>query len=189
MLKKILIGLTVVIAVFLIVVATRPNEFKLSRSTVINASPTEVFPQVNNFHNWKKWSPWAKLDPDMGFSFEGPDSGVGAVYDWYGNKQVGAGRITLTENRPPELVVLRLDFLKPRESVSKTEFTFVPEGAGTAVTWTMSGEMDFISKAVCMFMSMEKTMGPYFEKGLAQMKAEVEKRKEAGHDLHRRRST
>ena len=62
MLKKIVIALVVVVAVFAIAVALQPSTFTISRSATMAAAPADVFPQVNDFHNWEAWSPWAKLD-------------------------------------------------------------------------------------------------------------------------------
>jgi uncharacterized protein YndB with AHSA1/START domain len=173
-LKKILIGIVVVIGGFLAVVAMQPAEFRVVRSTSIAAPPAAVFAQVNDFHHWDAWSPWAKIDPEMKQTFEGAPSGTGAVYTWTGNKDVGEGRMTVTESRPGELVRIRLDFIKPFEGTNTAEFTFKAEGAQTAVTWSMDGKKNFISKAICMFMDMDKMLGGQFEKGLAQMKAVVE---------------
>jgi hypothetical protein len=140
----------------------------------MNAPPEAVFAQVNDFHNWDKWSPWAKLDPNMKVTYDGPTSGAGAKYSWVGNSDVGEGRMTIVESKPNELIRIRLEFIKPFESASDTEFTFKPEGKQTAVTWTMAGKHNFMSKGMCLFMSMDGMVGPDFEKGLASMKTVVE---------------
>jgi uncharacterized protein YndB with AHSA1/START domain len=174
MLKKILIGIAVLIAGFLAVVAIQPAEFRVARSATIGAPPEKVFAQVNDFRQWGAWSPWEKIDPQMKRTYEGAPSGTGAVYAWAGNNEVGEGKMTLTESRPAELVRIRLDFLKPFAATNTAEFTFKPEGAGTSVTWSMEGKKNFVSKAVCMFMDMDKMLGGQFEKGLAQMKSVAE---------------
>jgi len=174
MLKKVLIGIVVVIAGFLAVVAIQPAEFHITRSATIAAPPAAVFAQVNDFHNWEAWSPWEKIDPQMKRTYEGPLSGRDAVYGWVGNSEVGEGRMTLTESRPAELVRIRLEFLKPFPATNTAEFTFKPDGSGTAVTWSMDGKKNFVSKAFCLFMNMDKMIGGQFEKGLAQMKSIVE---------------
>lgn len=174
LLKKILVGIVVVIAVFLAVVAFQPAEFRVARSATIAAPPSAVFAQVNDFRRWEGWSPWAKIDPAMKQTFEGAPSGTGAVYAWSGNNEVGEGKMTVTESRPSELVRIRLDFLKPFPATNTAEFAFKPEGSGTSVTWSMEGKKNFVSKAVCLFMDMDKMLGGQFEKGLAQMKAVVE---------------
>src|SRR6478736_9788691 len=122
MLKKILIALAAIIAVFLIVVALQPSEFHVERTATITAPPATVFDQVNDFHKWDAWSPWAKLDPDAKISFEGPESGTGAIAHWTGNSQVGEGTMTLAESRPNELIKIKTDIAKPMEVSNTSEF-------------------------------------------------------------------
>jgi uncharacterized protein YndB with AHSA1/START domain len=174
MLKTILIIAAVLVVGFVVVVLTRPDDFRLSRSTTIAAPPAVVFAQVNDFHKWEAWSPWAKLDPYATNSFEGPAEGVGAKFSWAGNSKVGTGSMTITESRPDDLVRLRLDFLKPFKQTSTTEFTMQPTENQTVVTWTMTGKNNFMAKAFSLFMDCEKMIGPDFEKGLANLKAVAE---------------
>ena len=174
MLIKIVIGVVVVIGVFAVIVAMRPSDFRVERSAVVAAPAPVVFAQVNDLHNWDAWSPFAKLDPAAKQTFEGPRAGTGAALAWAGNKQAGEGRMTITESRPYELIRFRLDFMKPFAVTNTAEFTFTPRGVQTAVTWSMSGRQNFMAKAFCMFMSMDKMVGGEFEKGLAQMKSVAE---------------
>jgi Polyketide cyclase / dehydrase and lipid transport len=174
MLVKILIGLAAVIVVFAFVVALQPSDFRVVRSATIPTPAGIVFSQVNDFHKWEAWSPWAKKDPAAKNSFEGALSGTGAVFSWAGNREVGEGRMTLTESRPPELIRIRLDFVKPFAGTNITEFTFKPEGNQTVVTWSMSGKNNFIARAFCLFMNMDKMVGGEFEKGLENLKMVTE---------------
>jgi len=174
MLKKILIALAAIIVVFVAVVAMQPSEFRIVRTATMSAQAPAVFAQVNDFHNWEAWSPWAKLDPAAKNSFEGPSAGTGAIFRWAGNKEVGEGSMTITESRPNELIRFNLEFLKPMAGTSTAEFTFKPDGDQTAVTWGMAGKNNFISKAICLFMNMDKMVGGKFEEGLAAMKSIVE---------------
>jgi uncharacterized protein YndB with AHSA1/START domain len=174
MLKKILIGIAAVIVLFVIIVALQPGQYRVTRSATIPAAPAIVFDHVNDLHMWDAWSPWAKLDPAMKTTFEGPQSGTGASYAWVGNKQVGEGKMSITESKANELVQLKLEFIKPFASTATTEFTFKPEGDQTSVTWSMAGDKNFISKAFCLFMNMDKMIGGDFEKGFAGLKAAVQ---------------
>ena len=171
MFKTILIVAAVAVIGFVILVLTRPADFRLTRSTTIAAPPAVVFAQVNDFHKWEAWSPWAKMDPNATNSFEGPPEGVGSKFSWAGNNKVGAGSMTITESRPSELVQLRLEFIKPFTATNTTEFTFQPQDGKTLVTWTMTGKNNFMAKAFSLFMDCEKMVGPDFEKGLANLKA------------------
>ncbi len=174
MLKKIVLALAVIIAVFVVVVAMQPAAFRVARSITIAAPAPAVFAQVNDFKNWQAWSPWAKIDPAMKQTYEGAPTGVGAITSWAGNDAVGAGRMTILESRAHELIRIKLEFLKPFAATNAAEFKFEPEGSQTTVTWSMSGDNSFMFKAVSLFMSMDKMVGGDFEKGLANMKAVVE---------------
>ncbi len=174
MFKKILIGIAVIIFVFLVVVAMQPADFRITRSTTIAAPADVVFAQVNDFHKWDAWSPWAKLDPAMKQTYEGTPAGVGAIYSWVGNQDVGEGRMTITQSRPGELVGIKLEFLKPFAQVNNTEFALKPDGNQTVVTWSMNGTNNFMAKGFGLFMNLDKMVGGDFEKGLAQMKLAAE---------------
>lgn len=174
MFKKILIGLAALILIFVAIVAMQPSEFRVERTVKIAAPQADLFAQVNDFHKWETWSPWAKLDPAAKIGFEGADSGQGAVMTWAGNDKAGEGKVTIVESRPNELVKVRADFLAPFEGSATSEFQFKPEGDQTAVTWTMSGEHGFIGKAFCLVMDGTKMMGDDIDKGLAQMKSAAE---------------
>jgi len=171
MLKKILIGIAVVIALFVILILTRPSEFSVSRSATMDVTPAAVFSQLNDFHKWEAWSPWAKMDPNAKNSFDGPTSGEGAKFAWDGNSDVGAGNMTITESVPNDHVRIRLEFIRPFAGVNDTLFTIKPVGDKTNVSWTMSGKYNFIGKAISLFMDCDKMVGPQFEKGLANMEA------------------
>jgi hypothetical protein len=175
MMKKILIGLVAVVAVFVIVVAVQPSEFRVVRSATISAPASVPFTHVNDFRQWEAWSPWEKLDPNMKRVLGGSPSGVGASYFWSGNDEVGEGRMTIIESRPDEFIRIKLEFIKPFEMTSTTEFSFAPVGHQTEVKWMMYGENNFLGKAFCLFMDMDKAVGGDFEKGLAQMKSVTER--------------
>lgn len=170
MLKKILLILAFVVLVFFVVAMLQPAEYRVVRAATIAAPPAVVFARVNDLHKFQEWSPWAKLDPAAKTTFEGPPAGTGAIFNWSGNHEVGEGRMTITESRPNELIRFKLNFVKPFAGTSDAEWTFKPQGNQTAVTWSMSGKKNFISKAISVFMSMDQMIGSQFEKGLADLK-------------------
>jgi hypothetical protein len=170
----ILLAVALVILGFVIVVAMQPSDFRIARTATMAAAPADVFAQVNDFHKWNAWSPWAKLDPNMKQTDEGPPAGVGAIHSWNGNNKVGEGRMTITDSRPNDLIRIKLEFIRPFRATNDAEFTFKAEGNQTVVTWAMTGRNGIVFKAVGMFMSMDKLVGGDFEKGLASMKSVVE---------------
>jgi len=175
MLSKVLLVLGLLVAGLLVAVALQPASYRVVRSTTINAAPERVFNMVNDFRQWEHWSPWAKLDPQMKTIFAGPASGNGAVYSWAGNDDVGEGRMTILESHPHEHIKVDLEFLKPFESRSITDFRFKGQGNGTQVDWIMTGENDFMGKVFTLVTGgMDNAVGGDFEKGLAQMKTAAE---------------
>jgi carbon monoxide dehydrogenase subunit G len=176
MLKKILIALAALILLFVVIVALQPSEFNVERTATIAAPPAAVFSQVNDLRKWDAWSPWAKLDPNAKIAFEGPESGQGAAMSWAGNDKVGEGKMTIVESKPDEAVKLKVDFVKPFEGTSNSDFAVKPDGAGTAVTWAMSAHHNFMEKAFCLIMNGKKMIGDDMDKGLAQLKAAAEQK-------------
>ena len=178
MIKKVILGILAVILIVIIgfcaIVAMQPADYKVTRSTTVNAPPEKVFEQVNDFHKWDAWSPWAKLDPAMKTTFSGPDSGQGASYSWVGSDQVGEGKMTIAESHPSAHIKIDLEFIKPWQAKNVTEFMFKPSGDKTDVTWTMNGSNNFAGKAFGMFMNMDRMIGGDFDRGLAQLKTVAE---------------
>jgi Polyketide cyclase / dehydrase and lipid transport len=174
MIWKILIALVVIVVGLVGVITLQPARYRVSRSTTIAAPTPVVFAQVNDFHKWSAWSPWEKIDPAMKRTYEGPPAGVGASYAWVGTREVGEGRMTIVESRPGDLIHLKLEFVKPFAGTSVAEFSFKPDGERTLVTWSMTGDKNFIAKAIHLVMSMDRMIGDQFDKGLATMKTVAE---------------
>jgi len=182
MLIPILIGIAAVVVLFIVFVATRPPKFRIERSITIAAPPESAFAQVNDFHAWAAWSPFEKLDPQMKKTFEGPQSGTGAIYKWAGNGQAGEGRMTIEKSDKPTLIAIKLEFFKPFTATNKATFTFTPGREGTKATWAMDGTCNFVMKAMHLFMNMDKMVGGDFERGLVSLKtiAESDSKANAG---------
>ena len=172
----ILLVLALFVAGFLIYVATRPNELAVRRTTRLRAAPDRIFAEVNDFHRWRNWSPWEKLDPELARDFSGSELGKGAVYAWKGNPKVGEGRMEILESTPPSEVKIQLDFIKPFPSSNITTFTLVPQGEFTELTWGMRGPAGFMTKLMCVFMDLDQAIGKDFEAGMENLRGLVEER-------------
>lgn len=175
MFKTISIALAVVIAAILVLAATRPDSFRVERSSSIKAGPEKIFALINDLHQWEAWSPWEKIDPQLKRTYEGAASGKGAAYGWSGNKDVGAGRMEIVDTAAPSRVLLKLDFSAPFEAHNMVEFTLERQGDATRVTQAMYGPSPFVSKLMGLVFSMDKMVGGKFEEGLANLKAIAEK--------------
>ena len=147
---------------------------RTQRSASIKAPPDRIFPLINDFKQWGGWSPYEKIDPAMKRSYGPITAGKGATYGWEGNKNVGTGRMEILEASAPSKLVIKLDFFKPFEAHNTAEFTFVPQGDTTNVTWLMHGPAPFMSKVMQVFMNMDNMIGKDFATGLANLKRVTE---------------
>lgn len=172
-----IVGITVLaaLAVAAYASATKPNTFTISRSATIAAPAEKIFAIVNDFRRWPEWSPWQHMDPDMKQTMSGPPAGVGAVVEWSGNKMVGAGRTELVASEPPSRLAMRLDMYRPMKASNDVEYTLVPEGSRTRVTWAMRGAQPLPAKIFATFVDCDALVGKDFERGLANLKALAER--------------
>jgi hypothetical protein len=167
--------LAVAIAVILIMAATKPNTFSVQRATLVRAPADKIFPLINDFHQWGSWSPYEHKDPAMKRSYSGTASGKGAIYAWDGNKNVGSGRMEILDASAPAKIVIKLDFFAPFEGHNTAEFTMLPQGDGTNLTWLMHGPAPFMAKIMHVFLNIDRMVGKDFEIGLANLKRLAEK--------------
>ena len=167
--------LAIAIAAVLVFAATKPDTLRVQRSIAINAPPERIFPLIADFHQWVTWSPYEQKDPAMKRTYDGAERGKGAIYAWNGDKNVGSGRIEILEATAPQKIVIKLDFFTPIEGHNTAEFTMLPQGDGTHVTWLMHGPARFVTKLIQVVMNLDNMIGKDFEAGLAKLKQITEK--------------
>ena len=167
--------LAIAIAAVLILAATKPTTLRVQRSVSINAPPERIFSLISDFHQWVTWSPYEQKDPAMKRTYSGTERGRGAVYAWDGDKNVGSGRMEILDVSAPSKIVIKLDFFKPFEGHNTAEFTMLPQGDGTHVTWLMHGPARFLTRLIQVFMNLDNMIGKDFEAGLANLKTITEK--------------
>ena len=165
----------IAIAAVLILAAAKPDTFRVQRSVSIKAPAERIFPLISDFHQWLTWSPYEQKDPAMKRTYSGAERGKGAAYAWDGNKNVGSGRMEILDASAPSKIVIKLDFFKPFEGHNTAEFTMLPQGDGTHVTWVMHGPANFMSRLIQVFMNLDNMIGKDFEAGLANLKTITEK--------------
>jgi uncharacterized protein YndB with AHSA1/START domain len=168
------IVLALLIAALLVLAASKPDTFRVQRSASIAAPADKIFPHLNDLHAHHAWSPFEK-DPAMKRTHSGAPAGKGAVYEWEGNREVGKGRIAITESVPSSRLVLALDMLKPFQAHNTVEYTLEPKGNATNLTWAMYGRQPFMAKLMSTFINCDKMVGSQFELGLANLKAIAER--------------
>jgi uncharacterized protein YndB with AHSA1/START domain len=151
------------------------DRYTVERSVTIEAPPERVYAQIADFHRWTSWSPWEELDPGMERSYSGAEAGLGAVYAWSGNRKAGQGRMVITDVDAPSRVHIDLSFEKPWRSRNDTVFAIEPTVTGSRVTWSMTGDKTLMTKVMGLFTSLDKMVGPDFERGLARLKQTTER--------------
>ena len=167
--------LAVAIAAVLVFAATKPDRFSVRREITVKAPAETIFPLIDDFHQWVAWSPYEHRDPALKRTYGGAASGRGAVYAWQGNKNVGSGRMEILDAPAPSKIVIKLDFFTPFEGHNTAEFTLLPQGDATYVTWLMHGPAPFMSKLMQVFINLDKMIGKDFEVGLVNLKNLTEK--------------
>jgi uncharacterized protein YndB with AHSA1/START domain len=165
----------IAIAAVLILAVTKPDTLHVQRSVSIKAPAETIFPLIHDFQQWRSWSPYENKDPAMKRTYGGAERGKGAVYAWDGDKNVGSGRMEILEASAPQKIVIKLDFFTPFEGHNTAEFTMLPQGDGTHVTWVMSGCSNFMARLIQVFINLDKMIGKDFEAGLANLKTITEK--------------
>ncbi|MFE3261219.1 SRPBCC family protein [Nocardia sp. NPDC059091] len=148
-------------------------EFDIHREAVIEADPAQVQALVDDFHQWRKWSPWEDTDPEMERVYSGADRGIGARYFWSGNRKAGRGDMEIT-SATSDAIGIKLHFEKPFKATNQVTFEFRPQGDTTAVTWRMTGTQNGPMAIIGKLFPMDRLVGKDFEKGLAQLKAAAE---------------
>lgn len=166
--------LVIAVIVVLVIAMQKPDTFRVQRTLGIKAPPGKIAPFISDFKNWPQWSPYEKKDPAMQRTLGSITAGKGATYEWSGDKNVGHGRMEILDAQP-EKIVIKLDFYTPFEAHNTAEFTLVPKGAETELTWAMQGPAPLLNKVMSTVMNLDKMIGTDFEVGLANLKALAEK--------------
>jgi len=164
------IVIAIAIAIILILAATKPDTLRVQRAITVKAPAEKIFPLINDFHQWRSWSPYEDRDPALKRTYSGAESGKGAVYAWEGNNNVGSGRMEILETSVPSKIRIKLDFFKPFEGHNTAEFTMLPQGDATSVTWLMQGPARFVTRVMQVFINLDNMIGKDFEVGLANLK-------------------
>ncbi|MGQ0485433.1 MAG: SRPBCC family protein [Hyphomicrobiales bacterium] len=167
-----------VIVVFLGGGYVLPGEAVVQRQTVIAAPPEKVFAVIGNLKRFNEWSPWAELDPNIQYKFEGPEMGVGQKMSWTSNNpDVGNGSQTITAYEQNKRIAAALDFGAMGKAVASMELA--PAGGGTAVTWGFKTELKGALERWFGLM-FDRWVGADYERGLARLKALAEKEAAGG---------
>jgi effector-binding domain-containing protein len=188
-LKTIGIGLIGVILLLLVIAFFLPSKVHIERSIEIKGNPANAYNLVNRITEWKQWSPWHKLDTNAKWIYSEQTEGTGAWYTWESEvRNVGSGKLTITNSKPYEIISTALQFEKMTPAHS--DFIFTPTTDGYKLTWTMDSDMGLNPIGRWFGVFMDRMIGPDYEKGLQAIKEISERVPEketiAGFDFEQR---
>lgn len=166
------ITLAGIVLLLVVVGLLLPREWHVEQSIVIDAPPETVHPYVENFRNWPDWAGWNDaLDPTLRREYEGPESGVGAVQRWQGEK-MGRGELTITKS-DPQAGVWYDGKIETDEVNAHGSITYEPAAEGTRVIWTDTGQLPpIIGGYFAGF--VETALADHFQTGLERLKTLAE---------------
>ncbi len=168
-LKKIVMGLLLLVVALVVVGFFLPRQVHVERSTVVDAPQATVFALVNGFRSFNKWSPWFALDPNATYTFEGPREGAGAKMSWTGDpKKVGTGSQEILQSDGFESVTTNLDFGTQGKATSRIALSLDP--GGTKVVWGFDTDVGMSPLARYFGLMFDRMIGADYEKGLANLK-------------------
>ncbi len=174
MLKKILLGLILLIAALLIYAATQPSQMLIAREQLIKATPDVIFPYINHSKKSNEWMPWKDSDPKVEMIYSGPEEGLGSTSSWDSPGQMGTGQAVVVESIPLQHVKTQLTYTKPMQMSQLATISLTPTSDGTLVRWEVTGENSFLGRLMCLFFDMDELVGSEFEKGLMKLKKTIE---------------
>lgn len=168
-------GLGGLVICFVVVGLFLPSKTHIERNVMINASPEDVFAAIDSFHEFNQWSPWARLDPNTHYSFEGPETGLGSKMNWTSdNPKVGSGNSEVIAYEPNKNITVAIDFGPEGKAVY--DLSLQPQNDNTNITWGF--DVDFGLNLLARYFApfMDDIVGENYEEGLTTLKNQIEER-------------
>jgi hypothetical protein len=173
MLKKILIGVLILIVLVVAVSFVLPNHYNVSRTVVIQADVAKVHEMCGDLKNWPKWTPWEKADPTVKTQLSDVTTGVGAHQSW--TSDGGNGELTLTRCDPATGVAYDMNFIDGERTMpAKSWMNYKAVAGGVEVEWGIEGDMRIPVIGPYFAMCADSMMGGMFQQGLDELKSVCE---------------
>ncbi len=171
---EILLAIVATIVVLLLIGLFLPGggHGHVERSIIIERPPSHVFDVLNSFKRFNEWSPWAKKDLAASYTFEGPESGQGAVMTYAANKEVGSGRFEIIESTPTSIIKM---IQRPTDGRTATvTFDVGTSDLGVKVSWTYDVELGGNPIERIKGKYLDSSIGGDYQYGLMRLKALIE---------------
>lgn len=171
-LTRLFLGVIALAAILAAVSVGLPSHVTVSRSVVINAPESAIFPYLNNLRAFGEWSPWSARDPQLAFSYGGPASGQGAQVAWKSTKpSIGTGSMAISESEPLHHVGLNVNY-DGLEGTSS--YDIGPAGSGSKVTWSFVYQSGSSPLKRWKALMLDGFVGAEYLTGLKRLKEKIE---------------
>jgi len=173
--KRILIGVAILVAVPLIVGLFVRTDFAVEREVIINKPKNDVFNYVRYLKNHDNFSKWATMDPQMKKDYRGTDGTVGFVSAWESdNENVGKGEQEIKKITEGERIDVEIRMRSPFQSTNPAYMTTESIGGNqTRVKSGYLGKMNYPTNLLCPFITDK--IGKDMQTGLTNLKTVLEK--------------
>ncbi|MGE3528475.1 MAG: SRPBCC family protein [Methyloceanibacter sp.] len=169
---RLVLGTAALAGIFAAVALGLPSHVTVSRSVVINAPESAIFPYLNNLHQFPDWSPFSARDPQLAVSYGGPESGQGARVTWSSKKPaIGAGSMEISETQPSRHIDLVVNY---NGLDGTSSYDIAPSGAGSKVTWTFGYESGSNPLKRWKALMLDGLVGAEYRIGLDRLREKIE---------------
>lgn len=107
---ELIISFLIVITVFVVIALFLPSSRTITHTIETNRPMSTVNDLLTSFVRFKDWTPMLRYDPRMTITVSGPESGVGARFDYESSvKAIGKGSWEIVEFVPEEKIVVKVE--------------------------------------------------------------------------------
>jgi effector-binding domain-containing protein len=139
----------------------------ISRKKIVNAPISKVYDSLSNMGQWKEWSPWLIMEPDVHVEVHADLK----QYAWEGQR-VGSGYMVIVNQEQEKRIDYNLNFLKPWKSHAAVTMHLEPKDEQTEIIWEMNSSLPFFM--FWMKGMMEAYVGSDYDRGLLMFKDYIE---------------
>lgn len=169
---RLFLGLVFLVGILSAVAVGLPAHVTVTRSVVINAPESAVFPYLNNLHRFSDWSPWGVRDAQLAVSYSGPEMGKGAQMQWTSKvPSIGTGSMEIGESEPNRHIDLAVNF---NGLDGTSSYDIEPSGSGSKVTWAFGYDSGSSPLKRWKALMLDGFVGAEYRTGLDRLEEKIE---------------
>lgn len=151
-----------------------PLEFNVSKNTIVNSNPEEVYLYLKNLNNWEKFNPVSSKDKETKYIYSFTNDTIGSSVVWNSESE-GKGKVTfisITKNK----IIYSFNMVELNQNTTGT-FLIESQKNKTKLTWNLFGKLEKnpISKLIGFF--SENIFGYDMNISIIKIKSNMENKK------------